>query len=102
MYVIIWEFVLRPEKVDAFIAAYTSDGAWAQLFAQADGYSGTELLSSTDGEQPATFVTIDRWKTAEDFIRFQQQFGNEYRRLDTQFEGLTLRERKLGTFVSED
>jgi heme-degrading monooxygenase HmoA len=102
MYVIVWEFIVRPEEIDAFVAAYKSDGAWAQLFAQAEGYAGTELLSSTDSDQAATFVTIDRWKTTEDFTRFQEHFGNEYRRLDTQLEGLTLRERKLGTFIGEE
>jgi heme-degrading monooxygenase HmoA len=99
MYVIVWEFVVRPEKIDEFVAAYKSGGAWAKLFARADGYIGTELLRSTDSGQAATFVTIDRWKTADDFTRFQERFGNEYRLLDTQLEGLTLRERKLGTFI---
>ncbi len=102
MYVIVWEFVVRPENVGAFVAAYKSEGAWATLFAQADGYIGTELLHSTDNGQETTFVTIDRWKTAEDFARFQEHFGTEYRLLDTQLEGLMLRERTLGTFVSED
>lgn len=102
MYVILWEFVVRAEKVHAFVAAYKSGGAWAQLFAQSDGYLGTELLSSTDTSQEPTFLTIDRWQTAEDFTRFQEQCGGEYRALDTQLEGLTVRERKLGTFTSED
>jgi hypothetical protein len=102
MYVILWEFVLHPEKVHAFVAAYKSDGAWARLFAHSDGYLGTELFSSADSNQKRTFITIDRWKTAEDFIRFQEQFGAEYRAFDTQLEGLTLRERRLGTFVTED
>jgi heme-degrading monooxygenase HmoA len=97
MYVILWEFVVPSEKVDAFIAAYKDDGAWAELFAQAEGYMGTELLRSADG---ARYVTIDRWKSAEDFTRFQEQFGNEYKALDTELEGLTVSERKLGMFVS--
>jgi heme-degrading monooxygenase HmoA len=74
----------------------------ARLFAKADGYIGTELLGSTNSDRAATFVTIDRWKTADVFTRFQERFGNEYRLLDTQLEGLTLSERKLGTFISED
>jgi heme-degrading monooxygenase HmoA len=102
MYVIVWEFAVRPERIDAFIAAYKSDGVWAQLFAQADGYNGTTLLRSTDSDDNPRFVTMDRWETAEDFTRFQEHFGTEYRRLDTQLEGVSLRERKLGTFISED
>jgi heme-degrading monooxygenase HmoA len=101
MYVILWEFVVPSQVVDAFVAAYKSDGAWAKLFAQAEGYLGTELLSSPETDQERTFVTIDRWKTAEDFTRFHEQFGAEYRALDTQLEGLTVRERKVGMFVSE-
>jgi heme-degrading monooxygenase HmoA len=101
MYVILWEFVVPPEKVDAFVAAYKSDGAWAKLFAQAEGYLGTELLSSMEAQQEAIFLTIDRWKSAADFTRFHEQFGAEYRALDTQLEGLTVRERKLGMFISE-
>jgi heme-degrading monooxygenase HmoA len=96
MYVIVWEFIVRPEKVTEFVDAYKSDGTWARLFAQADGYIGTELLRSTDSGQTATFVTIDRWKTAEDFARFLEHFGSEYRRLDTQLEGLTLARAQTG------
>ena len=100
MYVILWEFVVPPEKVDAFIAAYKDDGAWARLFAQGEGYVGTELLCSAEAGQEPTFLTIDRWQHAEDFSRFQEQFGDEYKALDTELEGLTVRERKLGVLVS--
>ena len=65
MCVIVWEFLVEPEKVDAFVAAYKSTGAWATLFAQAEGYVGTELLSSTESDEEAKFITIDRWTTAE-------------------------------------
>jgi heme-degrading monooxygenase HmoA len=97
MYVIFWEFVVRPEKVDA----YGSEGPWAQLFAQAEGYLGTELLRSIEGEGRAQFVTIDRWQSSEHFTQFRTQFDTQYRTLDTQCDGMTLKERKLGTFVSE-
>jgi heme-degrading monooxygenase HmoA len=101
MYVILWKFEVHPEKVEAFVAAYKNDGAWAQLFAQAEGYLGTELLRSLDADGRAQFVTIDRWQSSEHFARFRAQFDTPYRTLDTQCEGMTLNERKLGTFVSE-
>jgi heme-degrading monooxygenase HmoA len=100
MYVILWEFVVPPEKVDAFIDAYKYDGAWAKLFAQAEGYVGTELLRSTEARQEPTFLTVDRWQHAEDFTRFREQFGDKYKSLNTELEGLTVSERKLGMFVS--
>jgi hypothetical protein len=33
MYVILWEFIVQPEKFAGFIAACKSTGAWAALFA---------------------------------------------------------------------
>jgi heme-degrading monooxygenase HmoA len=101
MYVILWTFEVHPEKVDAFVTAYKSEGAWAQLFAQGEGYLGTELLRSIDVDGRAQFVTIDRWQSSDHFAQFRAQFDTRYRTLDTQCEGMTLKERKLGTFVSE-
>jgi heme-degrading monooxygenase HmoA len=101
MYVLLWEFKVRPEKVDAFLAAYCSNGAWTRLFRRAEGYLGTELLSSLDTDNGPSFVTIDRWRAKDDFVRFQQEFGSEYRALDTELEGLTFSERKLGAFARE-
>lgn len=101
MYVILWEFVVRREKIEAFIAAYGSDGPWAQLFAQADGYLGTELLSSVDSGQHSLFITIDRWQSAEHFTRFEVQFDTQYRTLDTHLQNLTSQERKLGAFAAK-
>jgi heme-degrading monooxygenase HmoA len=96
MHVIMWEFVVRPEKIHDFVTAYRANGPWAQLFGLADGYEGTELLFSTNGAD--RFVTIDRWRSVDDFVRFEKQFGEQYRTLDRHLEGLTLSERKLGTF----
>jgi heme-degrading monooxygenase HmoA len=62
----------------------------------------SKLLRSNDTDDEPRFVTVDRWKTAENFARFQEQFGAEYQKLDTQLEAITLRERRLGTFVSTE
>ena len=98
MHVILWEFVVQPDKIHDFVAAYEATGDWAKLFGLANGYEGTELLSST--ESANRFITIDRWRSPDDFARFQQQFGEQYRSLNRQLEGFTLSERKLGTFTT--
>ena len=98
MHVILWEFVVQPDKIHDFVATYEATGDWAKLFGLANGYEGTELLSST--ESANRFVTIDRWRSLDDFARFQQQFGEQYRTLDRQLKGFTLSERKLGTFTT--
>jgi heme-degrading monooxygenase HmoA len=97
MHVILWEFLVHPDKVREFISAYRPDGDWAQLFRSAPGYQGTELLSSTSDAQ--RFVTIDRWNSVDDYARFQERFGPQYQSLDAQLEGLTLSETKLGLFT---
>jgi len=96
MHVIIWEFTVRQEHVQEFIRAYSSNGDWATLFRRAEGYLGTELLRSSAG--PDIFLTIDRWESATCFDIFLKQFGAEYQKLDTQLEGYTLSEKKVGVF----
>jgi heme-degrading monooxygenase HmoA len=83
-----------------FVSAYSADGDWAKLFRLTDGYAGTELFNSVDDEE--RFVTIDRWRHVTDFLSFQDQFGEQYRSLDVQLEGLTESEMKLGAFTDTD
>jgi heme-degrading monooxygenase HmoA len=96
MYLILWKFVARPEHTKAFIAACKPDGDWARLFAQAPGYRGTDLLTSTT--DPHTFITIDRWDSPNHYGQFKQQYAEPYSTLDAQLEGLTVSEVSLGSF----
>jgi quinol monooxygenase YgiN len=96
MHIIIWEFAVHPEHIEEFVAAYRSDGDWAELFRRAEGYLGTELLRSSHASN--IFLTIDRWKNASSFETFKQKFGLEYNQLDARFERYTLSEKKLGAF----
>ena len=88
---------MHPSRVSEFVAAYRPDGDWARLFKLAPGFGGTELLSSS--ENVGRFVTIDRWDHADDYIRFQANYGARYRDLDVQLEGLTIAESKLGSYT---
>ena len=96
MYVILWKFHVPSEKASAFIAAYNAEGAWAQLFRQAKGYLGTELLHSE--ESPAEYLTIDRWSSMEDYARSQTQLLEAYKARDAACESLTVRETRIGSF----
>jgi heme-degrading monooxygenase HmoA len=98
VYVIIWEFRVKAEMIHKFISAYKPDGEWAQLFRLAEGYIGTELLFSSDDEE--RFITIDRWSSPTDFIRFQDRLGEQYQSLDAHLDGLTAEEVNLGSFVT--
>jgi heme-degrading monooxygenase HmoA len=98
MHVIVWQYDVDPAHVAAFEHTYAADGAWAQLFARADGYLGTQLL--VDHDVPRRYVTFDRWRAAADFDAFKARFAGEYARLDAACEGFTLREQRLGVLVS--
>jgi len=93
-YVIVWEFRTRPGVEAAFIEKYGPEGAWAQFFRRSEGYIRTELLRDvTEGRR---FLTLDYWKSEEEFNKFRRQHLAEYERLDKEFESLTEKETRLG------
>ena len=94
-YVILWTYEVAPEQAEAFRAAYGADGAWAQLFARAPGFIGTELYADAD-----RYLTIDRWDSRQAFEAFHRDHGPAYRALDAQMERLTRSETRLGAFTT--
>lgn len=99
MYLILWEYHIKAEKLSDFEETYSPAGAWAELFQKGAGYLGTELLH--DETNPCRYLTIDRWesKTAyETFLSTQEQ---TYREMDAKCERLTERESLLGTWILE-
>jgi hypothetical protein len=100
MHQIVWEYEVRADQVPAFVALYGPTGAWAGLFSGADGYRGTTLYSDT--ARPTHFVTLDRWTSAAALEAFLPTVRGAYERLDAEGATLTLRERRLGAFESEE
>lgn len=92
----VWEFRVHPDRVDDFVRSYRGDGAWTRLFRLAPGYLGTRLLR--DRDDPLRFVTIDEWRSVEDYAAFRERFAAEYAALDRRCAGLTLAEASLGAF----
>jgi heme-degrading monooxygenase HmoA len=99
MHVIIWEFVVDPDRAEDFEAAYGPAGPWARLFSQAEGFMGLELLH--DPARPGRYLTLDRWRSAQDAAAFQATFGEVYRALDIELEGRADAETALGAFETK-
>lgn len=95
-YAYVWEYLVRPEHVTEFEAAYGRSGDWARLFRQAAGYLGTEL--HRDRADPRRFLTIDYWQTFSDWKRLRAEFGDEFEALDRRCEKLTDHELEIGRF----
>ncbi len=93
---IVWEFDVVPEKIQDFREAYGPGGPWGRLFGRSDGYRRTELLQ--DPTQQSRFLTMDIWRSREDFNAFKDAFGGDYAELDARFEAWTRRETKIGVF----
>src|SRR5262249_54150459 len=94
MIALLWTYRVEPQWADLFEAIYGPDGDWAQLFRQAPGYRGTELLREGDGR----YATIDRWDNGTDFRLFKANFAEAYALLDERCEALTEEEQFIGEF----
>lgn len=95
-YVIVWEFRIKSEKESEFLRHYGPDGSWARFFRNGEGYIRTELVKDTADQE--RFLTLDYWRSEDEFKTFREQRLAEYERLDKEFEGLTERETRLGAF----
>src|SRR5437870_1569557 len=93
MYLRVWEYEVADGHVDAFLAAYGPEGEWAGLFRGAQGYIGTDLFRSTDGD--GRFITVDRWTDQGAWLGFLQTSRQAYEALDQRLEGLATTERPL-------
>jgi len=98
MYRIVWAFEVKPGSAQAFESAYGPEGEWAKLFRKAPGYGGTELLKDVD--TTGRYLTIDRWRSREDFWKFREAFRAEYLAIDNRMAVLTTRETLIGDFQS--
>lgn len=97
-HIILWSFEVAPAHRAAFARIYAADGDWARLFALGEGFLGTELLKE-DGAT-GRYLTVDRWRTADDFAAFKAFHAEAYAALDARCEGLTASEMRIGGFIS--
>jgi quinol monooxygenase YgiN len=93
MYRIIWQFDAEPDRVTEFEREYGEEGVWARLFRAGEGYLGTELFRSTD--DPARFVTVDRWSSRAAYDAFRAARAQEYAAVDAECARLTRAEELI-------
>ena len=96
VYVIIWQYDIRPAARDEFERAYGPDGAWATFFRASRDFLGTQLLR--DIALPDRYVTLDHWRTEVAFVVFTTERKADYEALDRHYESLTTTEARLGAF----
>jgi heme-degrading monooxygenase HmoA len=98
MYVLIWEYQVKPDCMAEFEKVYGENGTWVELFKNGNGYLGTELFH--DSSDRYHYITIDRWVSSEAYNSFHAKWQDEYKVLDERCKDLTDSESFLGTFSS--
>ena len=96
MFLVLWEFDVKPGCDERFESVYGPSGDWAQLFRLDSTYQRTLLLR--DPFRDRTYVTCDFWESKKAYEAFRQNNSEEYLALDKLCEGLTLAERNFGDF----
>jgi heme-degrading monooxygenase HmoA len=96
MFLVLWEYDVKPGFERRFERVYGPAGDWAQFFRRDAHYRETRLLRELS--RPSTYVTLDLWDSRDTYENFRQQNREAYRALDRSCERLTLREKHLGSF----
>jgi heme-degrading monooxygenase HmoA len=97
MFAAVFSYEVDPASSEAFEAVYGPDGEWARFFRAGDGYLGTDLWCSADGER-RTYLLVDRWSSRNAYAAFLAANEEEYRRRNREAESLYLSEMIVGRF----
>jgi len=97
MFVILWEFEVKPGSEECFQNAYGPSGPWVQLFQSDPHYRGT--LLQRDPARPLFYFTIDLWDTEAAYQGFLDTNRVRYEELDRDTEHLTLQQRHILSFT---
>ena len=96
MFIILWEYKVRKDRIKDFELLYNSTGSWTEVFRKYEGYLNSELYKKSGEEN--TYLTIDRWKTEADFRKFAESKDPDYMLLDKKGDELTEKETRIGMF----
>jgi len=96
MFVVLWEFEVKPGCEDRFERVYGRGGDWDSLFRRDAHHTGTHLFR--DATHPRVYLTADYWHSQTAYHAFLQAQQTEYKLIDAECEGLTLRERRIGSY----
>ena len=96
MLVLVWEYRVRPDRIDDFEAFYRPDGPWGELFRSAPGFVSITLMK--DLNEPERFLIADRWTSEKLYEEFKRQHASEYAELSARGRRLFERETEIVRF----
>jgi len=96
MFVILWEFEVKPGSEERFQNAYGPAGPWVRLFQCHPHFRGSQL--QRDPSRPLYYFTIDFWDSESAYHNFLATNRAAYEEIDRLAEALTIHERQLLAF----
>jgi hypothetical protein len=88
---------IAEEKVAAFEAAMVRKAPGPS--SSAPPLTIWEQSSCATPTSPASYLTIDRWASEDDFRAFRKDHDQEYEVLDRSCDSLTSRETRIGAYT---
>ena len=99
MFLVLWEFEVKPGQEQRFEEVYRPGGDWDSLFRTDPSHAGTRLFHDTT--RSGVYLTADYWLSRKSYEEFLALRRSEYRALDAATENLTLSERHIGSFETD-
>jgi len=97
MFVILWEFEVKPGCQERFERVYGPRGDWVRLFLRDPRFRDSQLLR--DPSRTHFYFTLDFRDSESAYQDFQGAHGTSYEELDRATEALSLKERCIGFFT---
>ncbi|MFO7445765.1 MAG: antibiotic biosynthesis monooxygenase [Ignavibacteriaceae bacterium] len=98
MFIVIWEYKVKPGSEEEFEQSYGPKGDWVKFFKSNKEYLGTELIKGIEASR--SYVTIDRFDSEKAYVDYLEKHKEKYEELDDRFTLLTEFETKIGSFNS--
>ena len=99
MFLVLWEFEVKPDREKRFQEVYGPGGDWDSLFRTDPNHVGTRLFRDTN--RSGVYLTADSWLSRKSYEEFLALRRSEYDTLDAAAEDLTLSERRIGLFETD-
>jgi hypothetical protein len=96
MFLVLWEFEVKPGCEERFERVYGPGGDWESLFRRDSNHAGTYLFR--DLAKPRVYLTGDYWVTQTAYETFLRREEGEYKRIDAAAEDLMVVERHVGSY----
>jgi len=96
MMLIVWEYMVRPDRVEEFESLYRPDGPWIELLKKSPGFVSTTLMRDT--RDPLRYIIADRWMNPASYDQLIEDFASEYAALNERGERTHRAEHLIGRF----